>query len=71
VTLSRMMLDKGGQSNWAKTLQNFLSLGKIDTSAYFIVLGVHGAEAQAHPARTYRRLANHSAVYALAGTNSL
>jgi hypothetical protein len=48
-----MMLEKGGQSFWTKTLQDFLNLGTIEISADFIVLGVHGAKAQAHPARTY------------------
>ncbi len=47
-----MMLEKGGQSFWTKTLQDSLNLGTIDASAYLIVLGVHGAEAQARSART-------------------
>jgi len=45
-----MTLEKGGQSTWAKNLQDGLNLGTIDVSARLIVLGTHGAKAQAHSA---------------------
>jgi hypothetical protein len=51
--LSHMMLERGAQSIWTKTLQDSGSPGTIDLSASFIVLGVHGAEAQARSAGTY------------------
>ena len=47
------------------------NLGTIDASASFIVLGVHVAEAQARPARAYRRLADHSAIHTLAGADGV
>jgi hypothetical protein len=43
-------LEKVGQSTWAKNLQDGLNLGTIDVSARLIVLGTHGAKAQAHSA---------------------
>ena len=35
---------------WTKNLQDGLNLGTIDVSARLIVLGTHGAKAQAHSA---------------------
>ena len=49
-TPRHMTLEKGGQSTWAKNLQDGLNLGTIDVSARLIVLGTHGAKAQAHSA---------------------
>jgi hypothetical protein len=36
--------------SWTKTLHDSRNLGTIDVLAYLIVLGMHGTEAQAHPA---------------------
>jgi hypothetical protein len=46
-----MMLEKGGQSKWAKNLARHREYGTIEGASNLIVLGEHGSKTQA--ARTF------------------